>query len=212
MLIGLKLLASGALEAALRGISAAAKWLFADWRHRVLAAETAVLVWLWLFTMPGLRADIVQRDNAIVTVTLERDAEAAAHLGTVNAFLAASRQAQAEAEANVVRVEREQEIITDEVVSNHRSDLAALRQRFDRLRARNAAAVDPGNADQAGLPVFPAAPGGADAAPGEDRLSPAGWLTAEDALIASEQALQLDALIDWIEGQAAVGFNPEPAQ
>lgn len=34
-------------------------------------------------------------------------------------------------------------------------------------------------------------------------------LTLEDALIASEQALQLNALIDWVEAQSAVRFTPE---
>jgi hypothetical protein len=212
MLLGLKLLFSGAFDALLRGVSAALKWLLADWRNAVVGTVLPAFMWMALVTAPGLRDEIAERDRKIVRVNLDLVAERSAHLGTVNTFLEASRQAQKDAEANALRVAREQEIITDASVANYRRDLAALRARAGRLRARDAARTDPGHADAADLPGLSGPAARADAAPGEDRLPAAGELSASDALIASEQALQLDALIDWIEAQQTVRFNPEPAQ
>lgn len=201
MWLGLKLLASGAFDAAMKGLSAALQWLLSDWRNMALSGFGVALGWLLLFTVPGLRADLAETEASLV-------AEQASHLGTVNAFLAASEQAQKDAEANAQRVAREQETITDAITADYRADLAALRGRFERMR-RRAARTDPGNAGAAGLPGIPDAAGRADAAPGEDRLPAAGSLSLPDALIASEQALQLQALIDWIEAQSAVRFTPQ---
>lgn len=201
MWIALKLLASGAFEAAMKGLSAALRWITEDWRNLALAIVFPCLLWSQFLTVPGLRTDLADTRADLV-------AEQSAHLGTVNAFLAASEQAQKDAKANAQRVAREQEIITDEIVSDYRSDLAALRGRFERLRA-GAPRTDPGGAHAAGVPGLPDAAGRTDAATGEDRLPAAGGLTLPDALIASEQALQLDALIDWIEAQSAVRFTPE---
>lgn len=202
MWIALKLLAAGAFEWLVRGLSAAAKWLASDWRNLAVAIVFPALLWSQLVTVPGLRADLAEAEAGLA-------AEQAAHLGTVNAFLAAAKQAQAEAEANARRVAREQETITDAITSDYRSALAGLRARFDRLRARNAAPSDPRHADAAGLPGLPDPAGRADAPAGEDRLPAAGGLSLGDALIASEQALQLQALIDWVKAQAAVRFVPE---
>lgn len=201
MWIALKLLASGALEWLLRGLSAAGKWLVSDLRNMAAAGFSLALAWTLLVTVPGLRADLAEAEASL-------SAEEAAHLGTVNAFLAASEQAQKDAEANAQRVAREQETITDAITSDYRSDLAALRARFDRLRA-GATPTDPGRADAAGLPRLRDPAGRADAPAGQDRLPAARGLSLNDALIASEQALQLQALIDWVNAQAAVPFVPE---
>lgn len=201
MWLALKLLASGAFDAAMKGLSAALEWLLSDWRNMALAGTGAALVWTLVFTVPGLRADLA---DARADLT----AEQAAHLGTVNAFLAASEQAQKDAEANAQRVAREQEIITDAIVSDYRGDIAALRARFDRLRAGSPRAAA-GGADAAVLSAAGNAPGRADAPTGQDRLPSAVGLSLDDALIASEQALQLDALIDWVEAQSSVRFTPE---
>jgi len=202
MWTALKLLASGALEAVLKGLSAALNWLLSDWRNGPLLV--CALMWAAhaILIVPA-------RDRTIAALDASLTAEQAAHLGTVNAFLAASVQAQKEAEANALRVAREQEIITDDIVSDYRADLAALRARADRLRARGATAINPGHADPAGLPDVSAAAARTDAATGEDRLSAAGTLSLPDALIASEQALQLDALISWVEAQSAVQFSSQ---
>lgn len=211
MWLAIKLFASGALDAVLRGLSAALKWLLADWRNAVIAA-LAVFAAFHQFILNPRMSDLVDQLQTSLA------AEQAAHLGTVNAFLAASERAQDDAEANAARVRAEQETITDAKLADYRADLAALRARFERLRARDTAAADPRRADPAGLPQLPATPGRADAAPAQDRLPPAGdrqalELTLPDALIASEQALQLQALIDWVAAQSAVRFTPEePAE
>jgi hypothetical protein len=197
----LKIFLSGMIEDVLRGLSAGGKWLASDWRNLALAIVVPALLWSQLVTVPGLRADLAETEASLA-------AEQAAHLGTVNAFLAASKQAQKEAEANAQRVAREQETITDAITSDYRSDLAALRARFDRLRA-GTARTDPGRADAAGLSGLPDPAGRADAPTGEDRLPATGGLALDDALIASEQALQLQALIDWVNAQSAVRFVPE---
>jgi hypothetical protein len=53
------------------------------------------------------------------------------------------------------------------------------------------------------MPGLSAAAGGAAQAADQDRLS------AGDALTATEQAIQLDELIKWVQAQAAVDNNPE---
>jgi enoyl-CoA hydratase/carnithine racemase len=211
MLLAAKLLFSGALDAVLRGLSAALKWLVSDWRNAPLVVCAAMWAANALLIVPA-------RDRQIAALDADVAAEQAAHLGTVNAFFAASRQAQKDAEANAQRVARQQETITDDIVTAYRFDLADLRSRFDRLRRGSAARTDPGHADAAGLPGLPAAAGGIDAASGENRFPAPGKLTEPplslpDALLASEQALQLQALIDWVGAQSAVRFAPaEPAQ
>lgn len=220
MWLALKLLASGALDAAMKGLSAALEWLLGDWRNMALAGTGAALVWTLVFTVPGLRADLAD-------TRADLTAEQAAHLGTVNAFLAASEQAQKDAEANAQRVAREQEIITDEVTRDLRGDLAAVTARFDRLRARDAARTDPGRADAAGLPGSGNAAGRAAGAPGDHDLRAAGGgragtltaqpdcpiglvcLTIDEAERASQDAARHNRLIDWLLGQSSVRFTPE---
>ncbi len=216
MWLALKLLFSGALEGLIKALSAAFEWLSADWRNLALAISWPALIWSQFIIVPDLRDQVAERDGRIVRVTIERDDERAAHLGTVNAFLTASKQAQKDAEANAQRVAREQERITDATVRGYLADRSRLRARADRLGAadrlrRGAARANSGNADPAGLPGVPDAAGRAAAAPDQAGLPAAGRLSLDDAVIASEQALQLDALIDWIEQQAAVPFSPADA-
>lgn len=156
-------------------------------RYPVQCALIVVLVacaWLW-------RANSHLRDGL--------KAERAAHAQTVANF----RKAQADAEAlqqhNLTRVSKAQEDITHETVTDYRARLADLRARYGRLRAQGNRSA-PGNA---GLPAVPDAAGGIDEAPAENGL------LAADALIASEQALQLDALINWVKGQSKVDTSPE---
>lgn len=207
MWIALKLFASGALDAVLRGLSVAAKWLLEDWRNFAVALLAALYIFVNFVHAPRLRADLAASAALVEATQL-------AHLGTIANFIDASKAAQDAAEANAARVRTEQETITDAKLADYRADLVALRARFERLRARDAAAAtDPRRADPAGLPQLPATPGRADAAPAQDRLPAAGELSLPDALIASEQALQLQALIDWVAAQSAIRFtHEEPAE
>ncbi len=121
-------------------------------------------------------------------------AERAAHAQTVANFRKAQTEAEAMQKANLTRVAKAQEDITDETVTDYRARLADLHARYDRLRTQGNRSAS-GNT---GLPAVPDTAARVDEAPGENGL------LAADALIASEQALQLDALITWVEAQAKV--------
>ncbi len=212
MWLALKVLASGALDGVLRGLSAAGKWLLADWRNFMVALLGALFVFANFIHLPRLRADLAETAKQL-------EASQLAHLGTIANFIDASAEAQRQAEANAARVKAEQEKITDATVSDLRSDLAAVTARFDRLRAADAARTDPRRADAAGLPGPGQAPGRAAGpagdqdlrAPGELSFCPRGFvcLTIDQAQRASEDAHRHDRLIDWLIGQSAVRFTPE---
>ena len=215
MWLALKLFASGAVQRLLKGFSAAAEWLLAEcWRAPLILFGIGFAV-LAFIRVPAL-------ERQIAAITAERDAEAAAHAGTVTAFLDATRQAEAEAEANALRVQLEQEIITDATVQYLEGDLAALRARFDRLRAASARAAA-SSAPAADLPGTSHAAGRIDPAAPDHHLRTAGALSAaaacpiglvcltiDEAEAASEDAHRFNRLIDWVIAQSKVRFAPEP--
>lgn len=99
---------------------------------------------------------------------------------------------------NKARVERDQVQVSQEVSSEYQAKLADLRRRYDALRLQRPAQANSSGSRGPAVPRVPDAASGADAGSGEAGLP----LT--DALIASEQALQLQALQDWVRGQTAV--------
>ena len=106
--------------------------------------------------------------------------------------------AQAQDAGHAARVERDQEIVSRETVSDYQKDIDRLRRRStERMRAA-AAGADPGGGGDTDMPGLPKPAGGADGAAGENRLP------AEDALIASEIALRLRALQSWARAQEEV--------
>jgi hypothetical protein len=210
-----KLLAAGGLEAVLKGLLAALKWVLSDVRNVLLSAFVPAFLWAAIIVIPDLREDLAETEQLLTDTQL-------AHLGTITNYIDASDEAQRQAKANVARVEAEQERITDATLADLRVDNANLRARFDRLRARDAARTDPGRADPAGLPGAGNAPGRvAAAAPNSDLpaareltaqpLCPPGLvcLTVDEAQKASEDAHLHNRLIDWVFGQSAVRFTPE---
>lgn len=126
-------------------------------------------------------------------------AERAAHAQTQANFRKAQEEAEAKQKANLARVAKAQEDITDETVTDYRARLADLHARYDRLRTQGNRSTT-GNAD---MPAVSDTASRVDEAPGENGLP------AADALIASEQALQLDALINWVEAQSKVETSPQ---
>lgn len=94
-----------------------------------------------------------------------------------------------------------QEGITDAVKQDYAARLAALRARYERLRAQSRAGAA-GTASGIAVPGIPETPGRADGA-ADIRLAGADGLEPGERLRAAEQALQLDALIDWVERQQA---------
>lgn len=179
-------------------------WLTADWRHGPLFF-LALLAAAHIFIIdPNLRGE---RDEAQRLAK----AESEAHAGTIRDFVAASHKAEQRQQANKARVEAEQKAITERIAHDYETRLAALRVRVgadavagaDRLRA-GPAKVDPRASGRLGVPGDADAARGAAAPPGDHGLSLA------RQLIASEQALQLDALIDWVIAQAHVKTSPVP--
>jgi hypothetical protein len=132
-------------------------------------------------------------------------AERASHEATKTGYAAAQEQAAQAETARLERIASQQKEITDDIVQDYRSRLAANRARYERLRERartdRAAPGAPAGEPVPGLPAAPgrAAEGPGDRLPAEDDLA---W-----RLTASEQALQLEALIAWAKRQAAIDPN-----
>jgi hypothetical protein len=130
----------------------------------------------------------------------EAKAQLDAHVQTIRSYRAAQAAAAAAEDARLVRVATDQERISDDVSRDYARRFADLRARAERLRSE--AGADAGSAaDRQPVSVVPAAAGGAAAPAGGDGLS------LDRRLTASEQALQLDALIDWVERQAGIDPN-----
>lgn len=161
------------------------------WREGAIGALLIALALLWI------GKGMTERQNARLKSELNR-AEA---LIEQEHALARGRTAQAKAEdqAHAARVERDQDHVSKEVSNDYQIQLGDLRRRYDALRLHAAASTpNPDGRGAKAVPPIPVAAGSADGAPGEDGLPDA------DALIASEQALRLKALQDWVRGQEAV--------
>lgn len=226
MPLAIKLFFSGLLERLLKVVSAVLEWLLSDWRHAALTAVSIFALWLYLVLLPNYAsllddaiADtetaIAERDAAIEERQLTMDA----YEQTVANYIAAAAIAQAQAEANVARVEAEQAQITQETIDDYEMRLRAARARADELRRASirAAELDPGRANAADLSGSATATRGADEAASDPGLPSAAGscpanlvcLTIDQALIATEQAIQLDALISWSLRQAEVSNMSE---
>ncbi|MFL6829389.1 MAG: hypothetical protein ACJ8D5_02055 [Sphingomicrobium sp.] len=133
---------------------------------------------------------------------LYRD-EQTAFAGTVANYRAAAETARAADKANAERAAAEQRAINQRSEHDYEVRLADARARAgvaaERLRLQAArSAADPGAGRAAPVHGLSAAAGESAQVAGQDRLSP------EDALTATEQAIQLDELIKWVRQQHAV--------
>jgi hypothetical protein len=90
-----------------------------------------------------------------------------------------------------------QNTISERTSHDFEARLANARARADRLQQSAIAAADPGSRGAASVPGLSSAAGGPSQA-AEDRLS------LDEALAATEQAIQLDELIKWVERQHAI--------
>jgi hypothetical protein len=208
--LGFKLLRAGKWIG--RGFAALFRWIFADWRNGPLLM-LGLLAAAHIFLIdPDLRADRAAAERARDKAKADLEDEQEAHAATVAGYRTAAEIARKRSEANVERVKAEQAAITEEIVNDYRTRIADARARAaaleQRLRAGTPGA-DPGRAGTTDVPRAGPAPGGADAAPAQDRLPASGGLSLEDSLIATEQAIQLDELITWVEAQSSVSFSPQ---
>jgi hypothetical protein len=122
----------------------------------------------------------------------------AAFAATVAGYRAAATLARAADQANAQRVAADQRNISERTEHDFEARLAAARADPRRLRIDAKATADPGLGRSPSVPGLAAASGSLAQAARQDGLS------AEDALTATEQAIQLDELIRWIRAQAKV--------
>ncbi|API59646.1 hypothetical protein BSL82_10210 [Tardibacter chloracetimidivorans] len=125
-------------------------------------------------------------------MTAKRDAAVAAKKLQIAAYREAAVRVTLRHQEAARQTEQEQQRISTDASTDYQQRLAAVR-----LRAK--AAADTRSAGAAHLPGVPDATGGPDGAACQAGLSPA------DALTATEQAIQLDALQKWVRKQQAVG-------
>lgn len=132
---------------------------------------------------------------------LYRD-EQSSLVGTVANVRAAADKARAADRANAARIAAEQRQINERTVHDFEARLVAARTDARRLRGQAAsAAADSGRRGSPPVPGLPVPARGTAEAAGQDRLPQS------DALTATEQAIQLDELIEWVRRQAAVDPN-----
>jgi hypothetical protein len=133
-----------------------------------------------------------------------REGEAAL-AGTLANYRAAVEQARAADRANVERVKAEQLTINERISDDFEKRLAAARAAAanisnGRLRVEaGPTAADPGVGGNTSVPGLAASTGQSPEATRQDRLP--------DALLATEQAIQLDELIKWVIRQREVDPN-----
>lgn len=125
--------------------------------------------------------------------------EKAAFQQTVANFRAARAEAERLDALNKARVEADQRAITERTVDDYEARLAAVRDRYAALVRPVPPRPDQGGRGSAPLPGAGPTPRRADGP------APQAGLPPEDALIATEQAIQLEALQAWVRGQAGVG-------
>lgn len=159
------------------------------WREIAGAGLLILCAFLWL----SVKAESARADKWKERAAAEK----LAHQGTVSNYRQQREIAAAQDKANAARVERDQERVTKEVSSDYQERIADLHARYDSLRSA-AAETDSGGGRGTGVPGLP------NPADGSDDASPEDGLPSEDALIATEQAMQLEALQDWVRAQQGV--------
>jgi hypothetical protein len=168
--------------------------------------EAAIGMLLIALALLWIGKAITERQNGRLKAAL---AEAGRTIERERAEVRAKTElARAQDAARAAQAERHQAKISQEVQSDYQTRLKDLRRRYDalRLRAAGAAGADRGGGGAAPMPGVSAATRGADVAAGEDRLPAGVWgeLSVEETLIATRQALQLQALQDWVRRQQTI--------
>lgn len=183
-------------------------WLAANWWRAVALAALAALTWQTVriegfLLVPGLKADLTAARAAT-------ESEAAAHRGTKDTYRLAQQEAARLEGMRLMRVQAQQQEITDHVRQDLSERLAAARARYDALlRAERLRGPSPG-AGAEGEASGIAVPGVSGAAGRADEAACAAGLSLPERWHATEQALQLDGLIDWLSDQLRVPINDAP--
>ena len=134
-------------------------------------------------------------------------AEQGARAQTIANYRAAADAARKEDLANAKRVAAEQRTISERTSHDLEARLADARARAQRLQlGQGSPAAAGGGRRAAAVPAGRAAAGAAGRAAEEDGFP------FSDRLLATEQAIQLDELIKWVTGQAAVESRSGPSR
>ncbi|HEY4071384.1 MAG TPA: hypothetical protein VGM04_07505 [Sphingomicrobium sp.] len=128
--------------------------------------------------------------------------EQAALAGTIANYRAAANAARAADQANLERVAAKQRSINERTSDDYETRLAAARTLAQRLRGQAATAATDSRAGGA-TPVS----GLSAPAPGPAETAGKDGLPDPDRLLATEQAIQLDELIKWVQKQSAIDPN-----
>lgn len=191
---------------------AAWRWTTSDIHRPVIVALFAVLAVHWIVLAPATRRN---RDAALKQLGETRTAlvhEQSAHAQTIRNHAQAAGQAEAAQAANLKRVAAEQAAQSERIARSYEDDLAVLRARRDHLaeQLRQAAAPGAGLSDAVYVPGASEGAGSASQAAKDQGLPPALCtpMNLDERFVASAQALQLNALIDWVEAQSALEMNP----
>lgn len=154
----------------------------------------------------GFRQQLAVVRIDLVAARQRAEDEAARHQATKRAYRDAQVEAARLEAERLQRITARQQEISDDIATDYAARLRDARARYERLRAgpttgAGAGAGAAGAAYPVHLPLAPGAAGRAAQAPGGDGLS------LDARLIATEQATQLEALIDWVERQVATPVN-----
>lgn len=164
-----------------------------SWLYKILGTAVAVAALLWLVQSRDHWRDEARANDKLF------HAEQAAHAATAANYRAAAEQARRDDAQNLARVEAEQAQINERTENDFETRIASARADARRLREQaSAAATDPRSGGAAPVSRLPASARAVAQSAGKNRLP------RSDALIATEQAIQLDELVKWVRSQAAV--------
>lgn len=195
-----------------RILRAVFSWVTSDWRHAAIAMLGGICAVYLFWVEPAWQQRIADRTEERDTARQERDDERTAHQTTKTDYRNAQIEAARLQQKRVARVKAEQQEITDAVEADYRRQLAGLQLRAERLHEELRAGTGVGGAGRnIAMPgLSPPAGGSAEAA--GDHGFPATFGRSESEqlerdVIATEQAIQLNALIDWLLAQNAIDPN-----
>lgn len=198
-------------------IRAILNWVGGDLFRAPFVVALCLLMSHWFYFDPKLHSQIDTAENAENAAIAALGAEKTAHAQTsVNHKLAVA-EAERLDRANVQRVKVEAATKTQEIVDDLEIRLADARYRADaaeqRLRGQaNAAPGRAGSGTAARVPTVSDAATGVGQATRDNRLpaAPITEMSVQERLIATEQALQLDALIQWVATMGLIDVNGAP--
>lgn len=168
-------------------MTAFAAFIAKHWKFALIGLGTTTLLIMLVIARGDARHWKLKAENTQARFDLQ-----------VSNYRAAAAKAHADDLANAARVKAEQQQITQEVSNDYEARLADARRRADALKLHAAPAkTNPGGSGAAQLPTVPVSASATLEAPGDG-------FSIADRLLATEQAIQLDELITWVEAQRKV--------